>query len=206
MANTRKWLILPLTAVLACTAAGKDQKEKPKFTPGPASSYPTKQTISGVTVAAVPYRSDEETEPAFGKKNPNKSGVLPILVVIANETPQALALDNLKVELITPDRRRVDARPPGDLKYIYGPNRPSVYSGPIPTGRPHVGKKKNPLADWTIEGRAFTARMLPPKESANGFFYFQASYETGSTLYITGMREAASGKELFYFEVPLDKP
>lgn len=196
-------------AALVCTAlagAGKDGKDKARFTPGPASSYPTRQTISGVTVATVPFRSDEETEPAFGKKNPNKSGVLPVLVVVANDTPQAISLDNLKVELSTPDRRRVEARQPGDLKYIYGPNRPGVYTGPIPTGRPHIGKKKNPLADWTIEGRAFTARMLPPKESASGFFYFQARYETGSTLYLTGMREAATGKELFYFEVPLDKP
>ena len=46
--------------------------------------------------------------------------------------------------------------------------------------------------------------MLPPGESANGFFYFQAIPESGATLYITGIRNAATGQELFYFELPLD--
>jgi hypothetical protein len=44
--------------------------------------------------------------------------------------------------------------------------------------------------------------MLPPGESANGFFYFQAIHEPGAMLYITGIRNAATGQELFYFEVP----
>ena len=65
--------------------------------------------------------------------------------------------------------------------------------------------KKNPLAAWEIEGRAFAAKMLPSGQSASGFFYFQTGHRSGSTLYVTGIREASTGKELFYFEVPLDK-
>jgi hypothetical protein len=68
-----------------------------------------------------------------------------------------------------------------------------------------ISRKKNPLDAWEIEGRAFTARMLPPNETANGFFYFRTFYSSGSMLYLRGVREAASGKELFYFEIPLDK-
>ena len=47
--------------------------------------------------------------------------------------------------------------------------------------------------------------MLPPAESGNGFFYFQAEAEPGGMIYITGIRNAATGQELFYFEIPLDK-
>jgi hypothetical protein len=45
--------------------------------------------------------------------------------------------------------------------------------------------------------------MLPPGESASGFVYFQTSHRPGSVLYITGIRDAASRRELFYFEIPL---
>jgi hypothetical protein len=75
---------------------------------------------------------------------------------------------------------------------------------PGPTGGIKIGKgKKNPLDAWEIEGRAFSAQMLPPGQSAFGFFYFQTAIQTGSTLYLNGIEEAKSGKELFYFEVPL---
>lgn len=186
-------------------AAGAAEKERPKFTPGPVTSYPNRQTIEKVTVAAEPFDTMTLTQTAFGKLDPNRYGVLPVLVVIENGTDQVVTLDRMKLELIAPDRQRIDATPASDVKYLMGPDRPKVYTGPVPTGAPHLGKKKNPLAEWEIEGRAFTARMLPPKESASGFFYFQAPYRSGSTLYLTGLRDARSGKELFYFEIPLEK-
>jgi hypothetical protein len=206
MALTSKSLIVLLTAIVACAPAALAEQERPKFTPGSASSYDTRQTISNVTIAAVPFSSESQTTQAFGKLNPNREGVLPVLVIVQNDTNQTLALDSLKVELVTADRDRIVATPAADLKYLAGPGRPKVYTSPIPGGPSHVGKKKNPLAAWEIEGRAFSARMLAPKDAASGFFYFRAPYRTGSTLYLTGLREASSGKELFYFEVPLEKP
>ena len=202
MALTSKALIAFLSIAAAAFAAEKD---KPKFTPGPVESYPCRQTIQNVTIAADALASDTQTEPAFGKANPNKYGVLPVLVVVQNNSDQTLALDRMRVELNTPDRQHIVATPASELKYTIGPGRPDVYPGPIPGRGPHISKKKNPLKDWQIEGRAFAARMLPPKESASGFFYFQAPFRGGSSLYVTGLREAQSGEELFYFEIPLDK-
>jgi hypothetical protein len=90
------------------------------------------------------------------------------------------------------------------VKYISGPSAPNVHAGPVPQLPTHVSRSKSPLGEWQIEGRAFAAHMLAPKDSASGFFYFRATWQSGSTLYLTGLREPASGKELFYFEVPLD--
>jgi hypothetical protein len=64
--------------------------------------------------------------------------------------------------------------------------------------------KKSPLDVWEIEGRAFTAKMIPPGQTASGFFYFQTGMQRGSTVYLSGLREAASGKELMFFEIPLE--
>jgi hypothetical protein len=194
-----------LIVLLSIAAAFAGEKERPKFTPGPASSYPTHQTVSGVTIAAVAFRSDEEAAPAFGKVNPYKYGVLPVLVAIQNDSKQAIALDGLKVEFVLPGHDRVEATPAADVKRISGPTRPGIYPGPVPQVPVHVGRNKNPLAEWEIEGRAFAARMLAPGDSASGFFYFRTTWQRGSTLYVSGLREASSGKELFYFEVPLDR-
>ena len=57
----------------------------------------------------------------------------------------------------------------------------------------------------TGEGRAFAAKMLPPGESASGFFYFQVPHRAGSVLYITGIREASTRRELFYIEIPFER-
>jgi hypothetical protein len=45
--------------------------------------------------------------------------------------------------------------------------------------------------------------MLPPGDSASGFFYFEAKSEAGDKLYLNGVRDARSGQELLYFEFPL---
>src|SRR6266436_5654169 len=187
----------------ALAAAGAADKE-PHFAPGAASSYASKQTINNVTVAAAAYTTEDQVRSAFGKLDPNKYGILPLLVVIQNDSKQALRLDGLKIEYITPGGTHIDATPAKDVPYVSGNIRqPRIENSPLPTGSPRVSRKKNPLAGGQIDVRAFSARMLPPGEQASGFFYFQTLNRLGSKVYLTGIQEAASGKELFYFEIPL---
>lgn len=193
-----------LMAFMTIVAAGfADKKNDGRFAPGPASSYASKQTNDNVTIAAVAYDTDELAHTAFGKLNPSNYGVLPVLVIIQNDTQHALKLDGIQVEYIGVDRGRIESTPAQDVKYSGpGPKRPSPTgnTSPIPPG---LIKHKNPLAAWEIEGRAFSAKMLPPHESANGFFYFQTRHMPGSKLYLTGINEAGTGKEIYYFEIPL---
>ncbi len=196
-----KCLILFLS-ITAVNAADKD-KDKERFAPGPASSYPARQTNSKVTVAVEPYDTEAKARPAFGKMNPYELGILPVLVVIQNDTGQALDMRQIRVEYMSTDRQRIEATPAKDVRFVNGPRRNDVPPArrvplPIPTKA-----KKNKLDSWEIEGLAFAAKMLPAGESAHGFFYFQTRHRVGSTLYLTGLREAASGKELFYFEIPM---
>jgi hypothetical protein len=69
---------------------------------------------------------------------------------------------------------------------------------PIP-----LPKKKNPLADPIIDERGFAAKVVPPGDSVYGFFYFQTPHRRGSQIYIKGLREAQSGEELFFYEIPM---
>ncbi|MFN3325258.1 MAG: hypothetical protein ACK5AZ_17320 [Bryobacteraceae bacterium] len=195
MKRLSKCLLLFLSIVWAASA-DKDQK----FAPRPASSYENKQTISKLTIAASVFETAEQAKQAFGKLHPYEHGILPVLVVMQNDSDQPLSLENMSVEYLAPDRNRIEPTPPQDVPYTRAPKRPNMNPSPIP-----LPKKKNPLAAYEIEGRAFRAKMLLPGESAHGFFYFQTGHRSGSVLYVTGIREASSGKEIFYFEVPLSR-
>ncbi len=196
-------LFMALLLVCEATLTADNNKDAGKFSPGPASSYRTKQTNDHVTVAAIAYDTEELAHTAFGKLNPNQYGVLPVLVIIQNDTDQALKLEHLDVEYTGIDGRRVEATPAGEVQTLGGTDRPDVpVARPIPIHRKH----KNPLDVWEIDGRSFAAKLLPPHESANGFFYFQTAHRPGSKFYLTGVKVAATGQDIFYFEIPLETP
>jgi hypothetical protein len=194
-------VILSTAAVLLSIAAVSADDKVP-FKPGPASSYPNHQTLDKITIAAVAYVSDDQVRSAFGKVNPPKYGVEPILVILQNDTGKTLRLD-LEAEFVDPGNRRIESTPASDVLYIgtevKRPRMPGASPIPLPSRN-----KKGPLNTPEIETRAFAAKMLTDASSASGFFYFQTPHIPGSKLVLSGLKDAASGKDYFYFEVPLD--
>ena len=87
--------------------------------PAAASSYKGSQTTEKITIAAVPFVSEEQVRSAFGKVDPNHYGVLPVLVVLENGTGKALRL-SLQADYIGPDGKHVDATPASDATFIGG--------------------------------------------------------------------------------------
>src|SRR5690242_15503061 len=153
---------------MSAAIVGVSAEEK-SFRPGAASDY-AHQTSEQVTVGAKSYDTEELTAEAFGKKaDLLKYGVLPVLVVIENKREKALDLRDLEVNLVAADGRHVAAINPEDVPYLAqrGAKRPSVTPRtPVP-----LPSKKNPLNVPEIVERAFSAKMLPPGDSASGFFY-----------------------------------
>ena len=189
---------IALISAVAGAAAASDRE----FQPQPATSY-AHQSSDQVTVGAKPYDNQELTAEAFGKKaDLLKYGVLPVLVVIENKREKALDLRELEVNLVAADGRHVSSIHPEDVLYLGKKAKP-------PSMTPHptlpLPSKKNPLNTPEIVTRAFTAQMLPPGDSASGFFYFEAKPENGDKLYLNGLRDARSGQEILYFEFPLDR-
>ena len=190
-----------LVLFLSITAAFAADKETPFKAPS-AGSLVNHQTNAQVTIAVDPYVTDDKVKTAFGKLNPYQYGILPVLVVIQNDSDKAIKLDRIKTEYVS-GNERVEATPARDVRYLKPPNRPNLLPGPTATIGKAIKPKKNPLDEWEIEGRAFSAAVLPPGQSASGFFYFQADLHHGSTLYLNGLTEVGTGKDLFYFEVPI---
>jgi hypothetical protein len=184
---------------MSLTAWAADEEKS--FKANRAVTYAAKSSQGKVTVAVVPYHREEDVRVAFGKANLLEFGILPVLVVIDNDSDQALRL-NLKAQYVE-GRSRVAATPAEDVPYLNAPSRPRPLDQPARYPIP-LPKKKNKLAAWEIDGRAFRAKMVPPGESVSGFFYFRTPYDARGSIYLTGLSEAASGKELFYFDLPFE--
>lgn len=190
--------VIPSIALAALSLALLTATEK-RFEAGTATSY-SHQTSDQVTIGAKPYDNSELNAEAFGKKaDLLKYGVLPILVVIENKRSTPVDLTELEVNLVGADGRHVSSVNPEDIPYLGSEGKhPSMSPVHVP-----LPKKKNPLNAPEIVTRAFNAKMLPPGDSASGFFYFEANSEMGDKLYLNGMRDARSGKQILYFEFPL---
>jgi hypothetical protein len=186
-------------SIAAAFAADKESA----FRAPPAESMAHRQTNDQVTIGADPFDTAAKTKTAFGKLDPNEYGVLPVLVVVRNDTKETIDASRLEVQYKIPGQRGVDNTPAADVKTLYGARRPGYIPGPLGGGVMIKGKK-NPLDTWEIEGYAFSAKMIPPGQTASGFFYFQGELKPGATVYLNGFAAAPGGKELFYFEIPLE--
>jgi len=193
----RNWLVLFLS-ISALPAADKEVR----WTPGPVESYPHRVTSEKVTLAAEPFETAEKTRGPFGKLNPNQHGVLPMLLVIKNDSGKALRLDVMDVRYIDQNRNQLEPTPAHEVPLIEGGKKPKLVQNPIPTGAPKLGNRRSKLNTLEIQTRAFAAKMLPPGDVASGFFYFQTGFSSRARIYVTGLREAGSERELFYIEIP----
>ncbi len=185
---------------MSIAAAFAADKETP-FKAAPATSYAHRQTNDKITIGVEAFSSADKIKTAFGKLNPYQYGVLPVLVVIQNDSGQTIRLDRLKAEYVGPGGDRVEATPAKEVKFINGGKRPTLI--PTPGGPVALKGKKNPLDVWEIEGRALVAEMLPAGNTASGFLYFQTGLHSTATVYLSGLAEAASNRELLFFEIPL---
>ena len=184
-------------SIAAAFAADKEQA----FRPPSATAMAHKQTAGQVTIGVDPYNSGDKVKAAFGKLDPYQYGLLPVLVVIQNDSGDSIKLEKIKAEYVSPNGDRIPATPASDVRYTRGARPPTVV--PTPTPIPIKINKKNPLDNPAIEVHALSAPIVLKGNSASGFLYFQTGLQPGATLYLTGMTEASTGKELLYFEIPL---
>jgi hypothetical protein len=194
-----RFVIASITLAAVVCLASDEQPFRAKA----ASEY-AHQMSEKVLVGAKSFDNDELTTEAFGKNSGFlKYGVLPVLVVIENKRDRAIDIQNLQVELVATDGRHGQAIPPEDLMHLaqQGKKPPKLAGGsPLPIPLP---KKKNPFNSPDIVVRAFSAKIVPPNDSVSGFFYFQAKPEVGDSLYLSGVRDERTSKELLYYEFPL---
>ena len=203
MATTIRRFLPGLLLPLAAFAAEAGFKAKT------ADRYPGKQSQGNLTVAVKPFYSEKDQKNAFGKTRPYKHGVMPLLLVLTNAGLHPYDLKNLKVRFITGGREGLEPVSGEELAY-FNPNGHQPRRRNIP-GLPGLGRtrvRKGPLARFEITDREFRAPVLTPESTASGFFYYWTGADdplAGAAAYISGIVDLATGRELFYFEIPLER-
>jgi hypothetical protein len=194
----REWI--SLTSITALS--GKAWAIGEGWQPPKAEEMSAKVALDGLVIGVEAFDTAEKAMKVFGKVDPNKYEVLPVLVVLQNNRKGAVRAAPIEVQYIVPGLGKIDAlRGDEVLSAGGGPSRPNLGPRPLPIP---TRKKKNPLSAQEIEGRAWAAKVVAAGESAYGFFYFNIRHRSTAKLYLNGLVDMTTNKEIFYFEVPFE--
>ncbi|HLJ89206.1 MAG TPA: hypothetical protein VKZ53_20475 [Candidatus Angelobacter sp.] len=175
-----------------------------------AKSYPAHESHEdeALSIAVDPFDRPEKTS-AF-KVNYQGHDLLPIRLIISNDGDNTVMLDNLQVEYVTAHRTKLQPATSDDLyrrmaKGGSRPDKPPVQL-PIPLPRKNkAGVSKDTQNE--IDSLQFYTVPVTAHSTNSGFLFFDvsgiSSPEEGAHIYISGMK--VNGKELFYFDIPLEK-
>jgi hypothetical protein len=198
-----------VTAILLTAPAFAAKKAPPALA---ASAYPAHETHEKehVTIAADPF--DTRGEGDFFRNDYLGHSVLPVRLVIANDSDAPLDLNQVRVQFIAADGTKLPAATPDelnrrlfrfkDIKEKHIPGTPIAYrSTPV---------DKKILDDDKDFG--FSQTIIPPHTTASGFlFYDIKDLEDpplrGAELYVKMIHAKTDAKdtELFGFSVPFEK-
>jgi hypothetical protein len=198
-------------AVVLLTALLFAEKHFDPPPPARADAYPLHETHKDekVTVGVDPCDTPEKA--GVFKVNYKGYGYYPVRLVISNDSDKTLMLQDLKIEYITARRDKIEPATDADIyRRLVKPNKADTGKPGIKLPFP-VGKKKEPLSKEVreeYESAQFLTVPVTPHATNSGYLFFDMMDTDvpgpGAHLYITGIK--AGSQELFYFDIPMDKP
>lgn len=206
--------VLLLTLLLA-TAAWVFAEKPPQPLPKAfhAKTYPAHESHENekLSIAIDPY--DMPDKASVFVVNYKASGLMPMHFIISNDGDQPVSLVDMQVELILFDRSQIPPATEDDLyrrlsKQTRRGDEPARNPLPVPLPRQKVKPTVSPQAQAEIEAMQLRARAVEAHALQSGFLIFDvqgvANPLAGAQLYVHGLRDQ-NGRELFYFEIPLEK-
>jgi hypothetical protein len=171
----------------------------------------------GMSVSADPYTSPQRSKDKFGKANPLPLGILPIEVVMRNETSEPIHIDLRTIQLEIRGRgdrlQGIDwltvDEVAGAIAHPKGPPAPQSRRFPMGIPLPQKDTKAEKIAD-VLRPLALDADIVPPMGMIHGFLFFDLGHGlsllANASLYVPDAISMTSSKPLIFFEVPLGKP
>lgn len=205
----QKWFAVALLLALA-TPAFAAKKEAPPVLA--ATAYVSHETHEKehVTVAAEPFDTREKGN--FFRLDYSGHSILPIRLIIANDSDAPLDLNQVRIQLIASDGTKLPAATPEELNrrlFRFNDIKQKRIPGTPITYRPTPVDKKILDDDKDF---SFTQTIIPAHSSANGFLFYDIRDLDdpplrGTELYVKMMHTKQDGKdtELFAFSVNFDK-
>ncbi|HWR34256.1 MAG TPA: hypothetical protein VN622_00110 [Clostridia bacterium] len=203
-------VVLVVCALFVVVAAAKDFVMPKAFH---AKTYPAhdEHPAEKVSIAVDPY--DMADKAAVFSVPYAQHGFLPFHVIISNDGDSAAFIANMKLELITRDRTKIQPADDDDIfrrisRLKRRGDEPSRNPLPIPLPRSKDRGGVPKQAYEELEASKFRAKAVEPHSTQAGFFFFDVGDLrdplAGAHLYVTGLSDG-NGGELMYFEIPLEK-
>ena len=211
--------IFPLLIALAVTCCSAYAQSKPSASPAPppkaAAGALPHDRHDGLTISVDPYTDPARAKEKFGKNNPREAGILPLEVIMQNDTNQPIRITlktvQLEVRFHNGSRQDIDwlsaeetavlvAHPGGN------PSSPGQRRLPVPLGIP-VGDKKAEKIAAALRPFTFDADIIPPNGKVQGFLFFNMGRDMelapNASLYVPDIVIVPSNKVMIFFDVPL---
>ncbi|PYX97859.1 MAG: hypothetical protein DMG71_01965 [Acidobacteria bacterium] len=183
-------------------------KEFVKPVANAAKTYPAhdEHPKEKVTVAIDPYDMADKAQ--IFSVNYREQDIVPIFLIVTNDGDQPVTLNDVKAQLVTLNRTKLSPASTDDLyRRLSHPAR-SDTPYPLPFPRKKVKGAVSKKALDEINSAQFGAKAVEPHTTQSGFLFFDVSGIStplaGANFYLSGMHDA-SGGELMYFEIPLEK-
>ncbi|HWZ42967.1 MAG TPA: hypothetical protein VNW97_05800 [Candidatus Saccharimonadales bacterium] len=201
--------ILPLLFSVTLFPPGGDKPFNPPRATH-AKTYPAVEVHDDeqVSVAIDPF--DLPDKAAVFRTNYKEHNFLPVRVIISNDSDKTLILRDLTAQYITSRRDKLEPATNDDLyrRLARATKRPDKQSVPLPIPLP---KKNKPAVATEVLREVDDAMLTPVPVTAHstysGFLFFDIAGievpEAGAHVFLSGMK--IDGKELFYFDIPLEK-
>ena len=198
-----------MASVLGSAGDSKPASALPRATH--AKTYPAHETHDdeGVSIAIDPFDMPDKT--ASFKVKYKENDFLPVRLIISNDGDKTVMLDDLQVQYITVNRKKLEPLATEDLyrrlartDSIPGKKPPVQLPIPLPK-KNKAAVSKEAIAE--IDSMQFSTVPVTAHSTNGGFLFFDISGietpEAGAHIYISGIK--INGKELFYFDIPLEK-
>jgi hypothetical protein len=174
----------------------------------PAAAYPAHDYHPRelVTVALDAY--DGPPKSNIFVVNYREANLLPVLLVITNDSDQPIVLSGMKPELVSGSGSKMSPENEDDIYRRVSHPQASGARVPLPFPTKRVKGGVN-TKEWNeIQSAQFKAKAVEPRSTQAGFLFFDISGISDplkdAHFYVTGVRDS-SGNDLMYFDVPLDK-
>ncbi len=175
-----------------------------------AGAYPAfdAHTSDHVTIAADPY--DTSPKIAVFRVDYLKYGILPVRVIVTNAGDKPISLDQVRIHLVPADGSRISAAEPEDVERRVSTRDRVGTTIPIGPIRWHRGgSASDAKVEQDFSEHEYSALAVEPHTTRAGFLFYDVEGLgkdplKGAKLLVRRVADA-NGKELFYFEIPLDK-
>jgi hypothetical protein len=174
--------------------------------PKAASEYSTHQDFQNIVIGAQVANTKEETLEFFDEKKLYEKDFIPILVVVQNNNPFPIRVDEATIFLVVKDGSQKRTVSYLDVLLAIKLKKPrSNYSSSKEMLAKEVAKEEM-FNDF--KQKAFGEKLIAPMSSAHGIIFYERPYEeegdiSDFLLYLPEIVNASKGEALMFFELEL---